>query len=94
MGSGTGTVVTRGPDGSVTRDTTLQVAIDPLPGLATDGFALPLVSPVVPVVPVVPALEPVVPFSPVVPLVPELVPEVVAVVPVVPLEPPVVLASQ
>lgn len=45
MGSGTGTVVTRGPDGSVTRDATLQIVIDPLPGVATDGFLLPLVSP-------------------------------------------------
>ena len=45
MGAGTGTVVTRSPDGSVTRDATLQIAIEPLPGLATDGFALPIVSP-------------------------------------------------
>lgn len=44
MGSGTGTVVTRGPDGSVTRDATLRIVLDPLPGLSTDGFALPLVS--------------------------------------------------
>lgn len=45
MGTGTGTVVTRNPDGSVTRDATLQIVIDPLPGVSTDGFALPLVSP-------------------------------------------------
>lgn len=45
MGTGTGTVVTRSPDGSVTRDATLQIVIEPLPGLSTDGFALPLVSP-------------------------------------------------
>lgn len=45
MGSGTGTVILRGPDGSVTRDATMQIMIDPLPGVSTDGFALPLVSP-------------------------------------------------
>lgn len=45
MGSGTGTVVTRSPDGAVTRDASLQLAIDPLPGVSTDGFALPLLSP-------------------------------------------------
>lgn len=40
-----GTVVVRGPDGAVTRDAVLQIALDPLPALQTDGFVLPLVSP-------------------------------------------------
>jgi hypothetical protein len=40
-----GTVVLRGPDGSVTRDAVLQISLDPLPAIETDGFVLPLVSP-------------------------------------------------
>lgn len=44
-GGASGTVVTRNPDGSVTRDTSLQVALEPLPALDTDGFHTPILSP-------------------------------------------------
>ena len=40
-----GTVVLRGPDGAVTRDAVLQISLDPLPAVNTDGFVLPLLSP-------------------------------------------------
>lgn len=40
-----GTVVLRGPDGAVTRDAVLQITLDPLAPVQTDGFVLPLVSP-------------------------------------------------
>ena len=40
-----GTVVLKGPDGAVTRDAVLQISLDPLPALSTDGFVLPLISP-------------------------------------------------
>jgi hypothetical protein len=40
-----GTVVLKGPDGAVTRDAVLQISLDPLPAVSTDGFVLPLLSP-------------------------------------------------
>jgi hypothetical protein len=40
-----GTVVLRGPDGAVTRDAVLQISLDPLPAVTTDGFVLPLLTP-------------------------------------------------
>ncbi|NBX26447.1 MAG: hypothetical protein EBQ99_10460 [Planctomycetes bacterium] len=43
-GNASGTVVTRNPDGSVTRDASLQVSLEPLPALETDGFHAPLLS--------------------------------------------------
>lgn len=43
-GNASGTVVTRNPDGSVTRDASLQVSLDPLPALQTDGFHTPLLA--------------------------------------------------
>ena len=45
MGPGTRTVVTKDPEGAVTRDASFQLSIDPLPPVDTDGFQLPLVSP-------------------------------------------------
>lgn len=45
LGAGPGTRVTRNPDGTVTRDATLRIVLDPLPPVRTDGFALPLFSP-------------------------------------------------
>ncbi len=44
-GAASGTVVTRNPDGSVTRDASLQVTLEPLPALDTDGFHTPMLSP-------------------------------------------------
>lgn len=44
-GTGSGTVISRNPDGSVTRDSSLQVTVAPLPTLDTDGFRTPLLSP-------------------------------------------------
>lgn len=45
MGPGTRTVVTRDPEGAVTRDASFQLSMDPLPPVDTDGFQLPLLSP-------------------------------------------------
>jgi hypothetical protein len=40
-----GTVVLKGPGGSITRDSIVRLSIDPLPAISTDGFVLPLCSP-------------------------------------------------
>lgn len=45
LGAGPGTKVIRNPDGTVTRDATLRIVLEPLPPARTDGFALPLFSP-------------------------------------------------
>lgn len=45
LGAGPGTRVVRNPDGTLTRDATLRITLDPLPPARTDGFALPVTSP-------------------------------------------------
>ncbi len=45
LGSGNGSILVRSPDGTVSRDASLRLTIDPLPAIDTDGFLLPLVSP-------------------------------------------------
>lgn len=45
MAPGVRTVVTKDPEGAVTRDASFSLSIDPLPPVDTDGFQLPLISP-------------------------------------------------